>query len=72
MQKIMEEGMTYVKEEGGRIIGRARLPMVNEERRYALDKRLNILESFLRQKSDERIYEAAAPYAVEDAEAAEL
>ena len=62
MGKIMEQGIQYVKEEGGSIMSRARLPLVSDERKYNLDKKLNILESFLKVSTPEPIREAATAY----------
>ena len=72
MSKVMEGGVQYLKEEGGLIMSRARLPKVNEERAYGLDKRLNILESFLKRFTAEPIREAALPYLKSKAELAEI
>lgn len=72
MEKVMEQGIQYVKEEGGSIISRARLPMVNAERSYNLDKKLNILESFLKEYTPEPIREAALPYLKTKDELAQL
>lgn len=62
MGKIMEQGLQYVKEEGGNIVSRARLPLVSDDRKYALDKKLNILESFLKVSTPEPIREAATAH----------
>lgn len=44
------------------MLSRARLPMVTSEGSYVLDKKLNILETFLKEVTSEPIREAALPY----------
>jgi hypothetical protein len=62
MQKVMEVGVQYLKEEGGLVIARTRLSRVDDDRKFVLDKKLNILESFLIEATDEPLREAAYPY----------
>lgn len=58
----MEQGAQYLKEYGGSLMSRARLPMVTDDRSYKLDKQLNILDEFLKEFTSEPIREAGLPY----------
>lgn len=62
MQKVVDGGVQYLKEEAGSIIARTRLSKISEDRKFHLDKRLNILEVFWKFHSDEPMREAAYPY----------
>jgi hypothetical protein len=55
MEKVVEkgeDGIEFLKEEGALIIENARRSMVRDASKYALDKKLNIIESFLNARSE--------------------
>lgn len=63
MKNIMAHGPHFLREEGGRLIGRSRHPEVSEDIKHGIDRKINILESFLQSISpDEIIREVAQVY----------